>query len=155
VQDDLNVYNYAQANSRFIGGEAVFDLAVHPNFWINLGLDSVDAKIKETDMPLPRIPPLRGRAGVEFRWQGLSIKPEVQMASAQDNLSTFETRTPGYSVFNLKGSYSIVRSHATHMISANFFNMGDRLYRNHVSFVKDVAPEIGRGISFGYAVRFY
>ena len=38
---------------------------------------------------------------------------------------------------------------------ANLFNIGDRLYRNHVSFVKDVAPEIGRGVSFGYSVRFF
>jgi iron complex outermembrane receptor protein len=155
VEDDLNVYNYAQANSRFVGTEAVFDVALHPNFWLNLGLDSVDAKIKETDMPLPRIPPLRGRAGFELRWEGLSVKPEVQMARTQDKLSTFETLTPGYSVFNLKGSYSIVRQHAIHMISANFFNIGDRLYRNHVSFVKEDAPEIGRGVSFGYAIRFF
>ena len=155
VQDDLNVFNYAQADSRFVGAEAVFDLAVHPNLWVNLGMDSVDAKIKETDMPLPRIPPVRGRAGLEFRWAGLSVKPEVQMARAQDNLSFFETRTPGFSVFNLKGSYSIVGKHAIHIISANFFNIGDRLYRNHVSFVKDVAPEIGRGVSFGYSVRFF
>jgi len=155
VEDDLNVFNYAQADSRFVGTEAVFDVALHPNFWVNLGLDSVDAKIKETDMPLPRIPPVRGRAGVEFRWKGLSIKPEVQMARAQDKLSTFETRTAGYSVFNLKGSYSIVGQHLTHVISANFFNIGDRLYRNHISFVKDEAPEIGRGISFSYAVRFF
>jgi iron complex outermembrane receptor protein len=155
VQDDLNVFNYAGANSRFMGTEAVFDVALHSNLWLNLGLDSVDARIKTTDMPLPRIPPLRGRAGVEFRWQGLSVKPEVEMARDQNSLAVFETRTPGYSVFNLKGSYSIVRQHATHMLSANFFNIGDRLYRNHVSFLKDEAPEIGRGLSFGYSVRFY
>jgi iron complex outermembrane receptor protein len=155
VQDDLNVFNYAQAHSRFVGTEAAFDVALHPNFWLNLGMDSVDAKIKETDMPLPRIPPLRGRAGFEFRFKGLSLKPEAQMARDQDKLSAFETRTPGYAVFNLKGSYSIVRQHAIHMISANFFNIGDRLYRNHISFVKDVAPEIGRGISFSYSVRFF
>jgi iron complex outermembrane receptor protein len=155
VQDDLNVYNYSQANSRFVGTEAEFDVALHPGFWLNLGMDSVDAKIKETDMPLPRIPPVRGRAGLEFRREGFSLKPEVQLAHAQNKLSTFETRTPGYAVFNLKGSYSIVRQHAIHMISANFFNIGDRLYRNHVSFVKDEAPEIGRGVSFGYSVRFF
>jgi iron complex outermembrane receptor protein len=33
--------------------------------------------------------------------------------------------------------------------------MGDRLYRNHVSFIKDLAPEIGRGVRFGYAVKFF
>jgi iron complex outermembrane receptor protein len=122
---------------------------------VNLGMDSVDAKIKQTNMPLPRIPPVRGHAGLEFRRAGLSMKPEVQIARSQEKLSTFETRTPGYSVFNLKASYSIVSKHAIHMISASFFNIGDRLYRNHVSFVKDVAPEIGRGVSFGYSVRFF
>jgi iron complex outermembrane receptor protein len=155
VEDDLNVFNVAQADSRFVGTEAIFDVALHPNLWLNLGLDSVDAQIKETNTALPRIPPLRGRAGVEFRWKGLSLKPDVQMARAQNSLSTFETRTPGYSVFNLKGSYSIVTQHAIHMLSANFFNIGDRLYRNHVSFVKEEAPEIGRGVSFGYSVRFF
>jgi iron complex outermembrane receptor protein len=155
VQDDLNVFNYAQANSRFVGTEALLDVGVHENLRVNLGLDTVDAKIKETDMPLPRIPPLRGRAGVELRWKGLSIKPEMQVARNQEKVPAFETRTPGYAVFNLKGSYSIVTQHATHVLSVNAFNLGDRLYRNHLSFVKEAAPEIGRGISFGYAVRFF
>jgi iron complex outermembrane receptor protein len=35
------------------------------------------------------------------------------------------------------------------------FNLGDRLYRNHMSFIKDFAPEIGRGIRMNYTVRFY
>jgi iron complex outermembrane receptor protein len=37
----------------------------------------------------------------------------------------------------------------------NLFNTGNRLYRNHLSFIKDVAPEIGRGVSFSYSVRFF
>ncbi|MGH9804796.1 MAG: hypothetical protein ACRD4D_06465 [Candidatus Acidiferrales bacterium] len=42
-----------------------------------------------------------------------------------------------------------------HVISASLFNLGDRLYRNHLSFIKDVAPEIGRGVRAGYTVRFF
>jgi iron complex outermembrane receptor protein len=155
VEEDLNVFNYSQANSRFTGTEATLDIGLHSSLWLNLGLDTVDAKIKATDSPLPRIPPVRGRAGFDFRWHGLSVRPEVVMARAQEKLSSFETRTPGYSVFNLKASYSIVRQHAIHMLSANIFNMGDKVYRNHMSFVKDTAPEIGRGVSFSYAVRFF
>jgi iron complex outermembrane receptor protein len=155
VQDELNEFNYAQADARFVGTEASLDVGLHDSLWLNLGLDSVNARIKATDEPLPRIPPVRGRAGLEFLWRGLSIRPEVQMANAQNNLSTFETRTPGYSVFNLKASYSVVRQHAIHMLSANFFNMGDRVYRNHVSFLKDSGPEIGRGVGFSYSMRFF
>ena len=31
----------------------------------------------------------------------------------------------------------------------------DRLYRNHLSFIKEVAPEIGRGVRFTYTMNFY
>ena len=37
----------------------------------------------------------------------------------------------------------------------NFFNIGDRLYRNHTNFIKDLVPEIGRGIRFSYAMKFF
>jgi iron complex outermembrane receptor protein len=37
----------------------------------------------------------------------------------------------------------------------NLFNATDRLYRNHLSFIKDVAPEIGRGVRFTYTLRFF
>ena len=32
---------------------------------------------------------------------------------------------------------------------------GDRLYRNHSSFIKDLAPELGRGVRVTYMVRFF
>ena len=41
------------------------------------------------------------------------------------------------------------------MADMNVFNLGDRLYRNHSSFIKDLAPEIGRGVRFTYMVRFF
>jgi len=34
-------------------------------------------------------------------------------------------------------------------------NLGDRLYRNHLSFIKDFAPEIGRGVRLTYTLRFF
>jgi iron complex outermembrane receptor protein len=35
------------------------------------------------------------------------------------------------------------------------FNLTNELYREHTSFIKDLAPEIGRGIKFSYSVRFF
>jgi iron complex outermembrane receptor protein len=37
----------------------------------------------------------------------------------------------------------------------NGFNLGDKLYFNHLSFIKNFAPEIGRGVRFTYTVRFF
>jgi iron complex outermembrane receptor protein len=41
------------------------------------------------------------------------------------------------------------------MFSVNLYNAGDRLYRNHLSFIKEFAPEIGRGVQFSYTIRFF
>lgn len=43
----------------------------------------------------------------------------------------------------------------SHHFSVNAFNLGDRLSRNHVSFIKDLAPEIGRSVRFTYSVKFF
>jgi iron complex outermembrane receptor protein len=41
------------------------------------------------------------------------------------------------------------------VFSVTGFNLGDRLYRNHLSFIKAFAPEIGRGVRFTYTMRFF
>ena len=77
------------------------------------------------------------------------------MADSQDKIYPTETRTPGYTVINLNTSYLIPRAHSAHVFSITAFNLGNRLYRNHLSFIKDLAPEIGRGVRFTYTFRFF
>jgi len=154
VEDGLTVAEYDQGTTRYAGTEARFDAALHPAVWLNLGLDYVNAELTSSDTPLPRIPPLRGRVGLEFRYKGLLLNPEVVMANQQDRIFPTETRTAGYTVFNLSGSYLFAQQHAAHIISFNFFNAGDTLYRNHLSFIKEFAPEMGRGLRVTYTVRF-
>jgi iron complex outermembrane receptor protein len=154
VEDGLTVAEYDQGTTRYVGTEARLDAALHPAVWLNLGLDYVNAELTSTNTPLPRIPPLRGRVGLEFRYKGLLLNPEVVMANHQDRLFPSETPTAGYAVFNLSGSYLFAQQHAAHIISFNFFNAGDTLYRNHLSFIKEFAPEMGRGLRVTYTVRF-
>jgi len=42
-----------------------------------------------------------------------------------------------------------------HTFSLNTFNLGNTVYRNHLSFIKDFAPEMGRGFRVGYTVRWF
>jgi len=151
----LIVADYLQDTVRFAGLEARTDVALHPAVWLNLGMDYVRAELTGSNSPLPRIPPLRGRVGFEFRYKGLLLNPEVVMAKDQDRLFATEDRTAGYSAFGLSGSYLFATQHAAHIISFNAFNLGDRLYRNHLSFIKDFAPEMGRGLRMTYTLRFY
>jgi iron complex outermembrane receptor protein len=155
IEDGLIVAEYSQGTSRVLGTEAKLDIALHPAIWLNLGTDYVNAKLTSTDTPLPRIPPWRGRVGLEMRYKGLLVNPEVVMAKDQNRLFPTETRTPGYAVFGVSGSYLIAAQHAAHIISFNAFNLGDRLYRNHLSFIKEFAPEMGRGLRVTYTLRFF
>ena len=77
------------------------------------------------------------------------------MAYAQNKIFPTETSTAGYATANLISSYTIARAHQLHVLSADLFNVGDRLYRNHLSFIKEFAPEIGRGVRFSYTVQFF
>ena len=153
-EEGLRVADYLQAPSRFTGGEANLDVALYPDVWLNLGLDYVNARLKDGPA-LPRIPPLRGRIGLDVRRGGWSLRPELLLANDQDRLFTPETRTAGYGVVNLAASYTLARQHAVHVFAVSVFNAGDRLYRNHLSFIKEQAPEIGRGVRFTFTVRVF
>jgi len=155
VKDGLRVATYSQADTRFIGGEAELDLAVHSRVWLHLGLDTVNAELIRSNTPLPRIPPLRGRVGIEARYKGFVFNPEIVLARAQNHIYPTETRTPGFTVVNLDASYILAKPRLAHVFALSIFNVGDRLYRNHLSFIKDLAPEMGRGIRFSYSLRFF
>ena len=151
----LPVVHFVQRDSRFTGAEARLGIGFRPDFRLNLGLDLVDAQDTRIRTPLPRIPPLRGRVGLEYRHKGLSLRPELVMANRQSQTFDLEMPTAGYAVVNLRASYTIPTPGAIHQFSANVFNVGDQLYRNHSSFIKDLAPEMGRGVRFSYIVRFF
>src|SRR5262245_700669 len=155
VEDGLPVANYAQGDSRFVGSEARLDVGLTRNLWLLSSLDYVNAELKDTQTPLPRIPPLRGRVGFEAFYKGFRFNPEVVMARDQNRLFPLETRTPGYATVNLTASYTIAQQHAAQTISVNAFNLNDKLYFNHLSFIKGFAPEIGRGVRLVYTIRFF
>ena len=154
-EDGLQVIEFTQREARFLGAEANANLVLHHDLWLNLGIDFVDAQDTDTNTPLPRIPPLRGRIGLDYKPAGFQFAPELILASQQHQTFTGEKRTPGYAIANLKVSYTYAQQHLAHQFSVSVFNIGDRIYRNHSSFIKDLAPEIGRGVRFTYMARFF
>ncbi len=155
VEDDLPVLDFTQGDSRFVGFDARGSIRLAQNAWVTLGLGYVDARLTATDEPLPRIPPLRGTLSLDLPIGGFTLSPEVEFAGAQDRLYRGETATEGYSVVNLRASYVWPRQHTAHILSVTGYNLTDATYRNHTSFIKDLAPEIGRGVRVGYSVRFF
>lgn len=155
IEEGLVEARYDQMGARYLGAEARLDVLLHSNLWLNLGFDAVDAQIRDPKTPLPRIPPTRGRIGLDWRKGGLNVRPELVLSNRQWQVFPTETPTAGYAVVNLLGSYTIAGAHLTHIFGVNVFNANDKLYQNHLSFIKAAAPEIGRGVRFSYTLFFY
>ncbi len=150
----LPIVDYAQSSSRYVGAEASLEARIVNRVWLNARADYVRADLVKLDRPLPRIPPLRSTLGIEWRWQAFSVRPELVLARGQNRVFDNESPTAGYALANLNASYTIMKSRTAHIITLSGYNLTDRLYRNHLSFIKDIAPEIGRNLRLNYALRF-
>jgi iron complex outermembrane receptor protein len=155
IEDNLPIARYSQADSQYFGAEFNADVTLHKYVNAFFNADFVRAKLVDSDLNLPRIPPAKARIGLDFHYKDFSIRPEAYFAGAQNRLHPLETRTAGYGIINLAGSYARGTEHYAHIFSVNAFNLFDKEYRNHLSFIKDLAPEIGRGVRVSYTVRFF
>ena len=155
LADGLPVFDFQQEDSRFVGWDARGSLRLGSQAWTTLGIGYVDARLTTTDEALPRIPPLRATLSLDLPYGGFTVSPELEFAGARNRVFPGETETAGYSVVNLRASYVWPRQHAAHILTFTGYNLTNALYRNHTSFIKDLAPEMGRGMKVGYSVRFF
>jgi len=150
----LRIVNYTQGNSRYVGSEASIEARVLSGLWLNGQVGYVQAELTQQNKPLPRIPPLRGTLGLDWRHRAISVRPELILANRQRRLFDHENPTAGYGLFNLSASYTIVTRRVAHVFSVGAYNLGDKLHHNHLSFIKEFAPEIGRNVRINYTLRF-
>ena len=155
IEHGLREANYLQGDSRFLGFEGAGSFELGGESHLHASLSYVQATLTETDQHLPRIPPLSGRVELEIPWRKFTFSPEVVFAADQDNVSPGETPTAGYGVLNIGGTYFLLSGHGTHAITVKGFNLTNAEYRRHTSFIKDLTPEIGRGVRVTYTLRFF
>jgi iron complex outermembrane receptor protein len=158
VDDGLQVIVYTQQNARFWGGEGHVDVELlhrEPHHLaLELGADYVRAEAIDGDQPLPRIPPLRYSGGLRYsetHWFGLI---EVRHADAQNRVAPEETTTPGYTLLNAAIGYRLFLGPVIADLLLRGRNLTDEEARNHVSFLKNIAPLPGRDVSFGLRATF-
>ena len=118
-----------------------------------LGFDLVRAELRETNEPLPRIPPTRLRGGLRYQRRAFQAGGELVSVAKQDRVFGEETPTDGYNLLKVFAAYSF-GARGVNTITARLDNATNELYRNHLSFVKDFVPEIGRNFKVVYSVRF-
>ena len=151
---EFAIVEFVRADSVLQGVEAHSDLTITPSLFAELGFDWVRGEQSATDDPLPRMPPLRLRTGLRYERNALQVGGEVVAVRRQDRVFGAETETPGYALLKLFASYSFLIGNTVSTITARLDNATDRLYRNHLSLIKDVVPEMGRNLKLIYKVQF-
>ncbi|MEO7660104.1 MAG: TonB-dependent receptor, partial [Pyrinomonadaceae bacterium] len=84
------VARFLQGDSRFTGTELSLDVTAHKYLDVLTGFDYVSAELKD-GRALPRIAPKRGRVGLDFHYQNLSIRPEIVAVGRQNKIFANET----------------------------------------------------------------
>src|SRR5688572_17216710 len=153
-EEEIAFVEFVGANALLQGVESHADFQLTPVLTAEVGLDLVRGSLKDNDLPLPRIPPVKFRGGLRYQRNALQIGGQVVAAARQDRLSTNETATEGYTLLKLYGSYSFDSGGALHTITARLDNVTNELYRSHLSLIKDLVPELGRNFKLVYGVRF-
>jgi iron complex outermembrane receptor protein len=145
---------YVGSDSVLQGIEAHGDFAITPQLFFEAQLDYVRGTLKDTEEPLPRIPPLRFGTGLRYQRNAFQAGGHVRFVATQDRIFSTETPTDGYQLLRLFASYSLGRGRVAHTITGRFDNATNELYRNHLSLIKDLSPEMGRNFRLLYNVTF-
>ncbi len=155
----LPVYQAMQQDARFYGFEAQVVFPVWEGednqFDMTLFSDFVRGELSGGGN-VPRMPPLRYGFQLDYTgYDAFAAGLRLTRAEAQTHAGENESSTPGYLLLDMNVNYSVRladKVDALFFVKAN--NLLNETIRNSTSFLKEVAPEPGRGAEVGIRVSF-
>ena len=160
-EEILRELQYRAVRARFRGLEAEGKFRVlergASTLDVNLKFDTVRADDQSTGQPLPRIAPWRFGVGLDYRYNAFGARLDVTRVAGQNRVAAGELPTDGHTMLNAGVSYRIKTPglHAGNLeLFARGVNLLDQDARNHVSFLKDVAPLGNRSGQVGARLQF-
>lgn len=153
--EDFPVFAFVQTDATFYGFEAEGAYALWEQGSRKLALEgAVDYVHAETDLgPAARIPPWSATARLAWTSKPFDAGLEVRHVAEQDRVAELELPTNDYTLVNLTGAWRPLADRNV-TIFAEGRNLTDEEAREHVSFLKDIAPMPGRNFRVGVAYRF-
>jgi iron complex outermembrane receptor protein len=104
---------------------------------------------------VPRMPPLRYGLQLDYSKDKLSGYLRLTRADSQPHAGDFETSTAGYFLLNVGANYKIkAYKDAELLLFAKGNNLLDENIRNSTSYLRNFAPEPGRGAEIGFKVSY-
>ena len=150
----LPIYQFRGNDAVFSGFEATLDVDAGRGLAFEAVASSVKGSLKDTEQPLPLVPPLKGHVALKYERPGWFIRAESEMAARQDRVGEFETPTDGYTVFNVAAGARVTLGGRLNLLTLSLDNATNTEYRNHLSRVKAIMPGAARGLSVSYRVVF-
>ncbi|WP_031432554.1 TonB-dependent receptor [Methylomarinum vadi] len=104
---------------------------------------------------VPRMPPLRYGFQLDYNKNKLSSYLRLTRADDQPHAGDFETSTAGYFLLNVGVNYQVkLYKESNLMLFAKGNNLLDENIRNSTSYLRNFAPEAGRGAEVGFRVSY-
>ncbi|WP_419860256.1 TonB-dependent receptor [Candidatus Palauibacter sp.] len=150
----LPIFQFRGEDAVLTGFESALEWALVGDLTVAAVASYTRGRIVGTGEPLPLIPPLQGRFAVGYAPRDWFVEAETRVAARQDRTGPFESATDGYTVFDLSAGVRITVLGRLNVITVRGENLGNAVYRNHLSRVKEIMPEAGRSISVAYRVVF-
>ena len=158
IEDDLAVRQWTQADANFHGFEAEAKIQLAANetghYDMRVWGDTVKASLADGGN-LPRIAP--ARAGIDLSWQADAWRARIGAAHyfRQNDITQFETPTPGFTLVSAHMSYTIDAAARTNWeLFADANNLTNQTARLATSYIKDLAPLPGRSLTVGIRAWF-
>lgn len=145
---------FAGTDATLWGLEAHADVTLTEQLNAEFTWDLVRAERTIDNQPLPRIPPQRFMAGLRYTTGAFQFGANASTVARQGRVFMGETETAGYGLLRLFATYTLQATGTIHTLTARLDNATNALYRNHLNFLKDVVPEMGRAFRLVYAVKF-
>ena len=154
IEDEFPVVQNVAADSVLMGLEAHVDVKLTSELTAEITYDLVRGELKDSGDPLPRIPPSRVLTGLTYQKSAFQVGGSLQAVSDQRRVFGEETPTDSYVTAKFFASYSFDRGSVLNTITARLDNATDKSYRNHLNYLKDVLPEVGRSFKLVYVLGF-
>ena len=153
--EEFPIFQFTQTDAEFRGFEAEAAYEMWSSGDRALAVEgAADYVHADTDLgPAARIPPYSLTGRLVWTSTPFDATFEVRHVGEQDRLAEFELGTDSYTLVNLSGVWRPF-SDRNVSVFAEGRNLTDEEAREHVSFLKDVAPLPGRNLRVGVSYRF-
>jgi iron complex outermembrane receptor protein len=154
TSDDLDIYEFRATPARLFGAEFEFthkleEAFLSGNWEFEFKADWMRGLDLGAGGNLPRMVPARGTLGVRYQQTHFALDSELQRVEGQNVLAANEVATRGYTLLNLGAEVPVTGAFGNLKLLLRANNLLNVEARNHLSFLKQLAPLPGRNIVVG------